>query len=472
MIKKNFTPIIPALILLCTLGVFLSAQRAHASVTISNAPSSFADLVSKVKHSVVNISTTQIIKESPLQPFLGPNNPFGDQFFKYFFGGNMPQMEFKTRALGSGFIISKDGYILTNNHVVARATQITVKLDTGKAYKAKIVGRDPRTDIALIKVKPDGDFPPPVQLGDSDAIRVGDWVMAVGNPFGLGQTVTVGVISAKSRIIGAGPYDNFLQTDAAINPGNSGGPLFDMNGKVIGINTAIIPQAQNIGFAIPINMAKKLLPQLKAGKVVRGWLGVMIQDMTPDLAKSFGLSTTTGVLISDVVPGSPAEKAGLKRGDVVIAYDHKSVKTAHDLSRMVAETSPNTKVEITVIRNGAKKLFTVTIGQRKQKAVRASMLTPSEWGFRVQALTPEMASRYGIAKHQNGVIISSVRTDSPAASAGLRPGDIIKEVNRKEVKNLGQFRAAMKKAENDSHLLLLIERGEGSFYVVLKKGSR
>ncbi|MBW1669168.1 MAG: trypsin-like peptidase domain-containing protein, partial [Deltaproteobacteria bacterium] len=274
-------------ILIGIVTAFFVAQSVQAALPGQGykTPASFADLADKVKRSVVNISTTQVIKGSPLQPFFGPNTPFkfffGDEFFKHFFG-NIPQGEMKTHALGSGFVISRDGFILTNNHVIEKATEIKVRLDSGKEYKAKIVGKDPKTDLALLRVIPDTSFPKPVQMGDSDLIRVGDWVMAVGNPFGLGQTVTTGIISAKGRIIGAGPYDDFLQTDAAINPGNSGGPLFNMKGEVIGINTAIIAQGQNIGFAIPINIAKELLPQLKTGKVIRGWLGVMIQDITPE----------------------------------------------------------------------------------------------------------------------------------------------------------------------------------------------
>jgi serine protease Do len=314
--------------------------------TSGQPPTSFANLAQSVKDSVVNISTTQVMSGGAANPFQGPDSPlrdfFGDDFFKHFFG-DVPQGRMKTHALGSGFVLDKQGLILTNNHVVEKASEIKVKLENGKEYTAKVLGRDPKTDLALIKVKPDANFPAPLVLGDSDATRVGDWVMAVGNPFGLGETVTVGIISAKGRIIGAGPYDDFLQTDAAINPGNSGGPLFNMKGDVIGINTAIIAQGQGIGFAIPISMAKELLPQLEAGKIVRGWLGVMIQDVTPDLAKSFNLKETNGVLVSDVTQGSPATDAGFKQGDVIIRFDGKPVANAHALSRLVAATAPGTK---------------------------------------------------------------------------------------------------------------------------------
>jgi len=438
-------------------------------------PASFADLADSVKHSVVNISTTQVMKGPPLQPFGGPNSPFGrffgDDFFKHFFG-NIPQGEMKTHALGSGFVISTEGFILTNNHVVKKATEIKVKLDSGREYDANIVGRDPKTDLALIKVKPDKNFPEPVRLGDSETIRVGDWVMAVGNPFGLGQTVTTGIISAKGRIIGAGPYDDFLQTDAAINPGNSGGPLFNMKGEVVGINTAIIAQGQNIGFAIPINMAKELLPQLKSGKIIRGWLGVMIQDITPELAKSFGLSTTEGVLVSDVTKDSPAEKTGLKRGDVITRFNGKEVKDSHMLSRTVAATRPKTNVSIDIIRDGKEKSLQVQIGTMPQSQEALSPEKASAWGLTVQEITPDLARHLNLNPDEEGVVISGVKPGSPAAEAGLRPGDIIKEVDRREIKDLGDYNRAIQQSTKSGGVLLLIKRGEGTLFVVLKQAEK
>ncbi len=448
--------------------------QAAASGSKDYGPASFADLAESVKHSVVNISTTQVIKGAPMNPFGSPNSPFGhffgNDFFNHFFG-NIPQGEMKSHALGSGFVISSNGFILTNNHVVEKATEIKVKLDSGAEYDAKIIGRDPKTDLALIKVTPKKNFPAPVKLGNSDAIRVGDWVMAVGNPFGLGQTVTTGIISAKGRIIGAGPYDDFLQTDAAINPGNSGGPLFDMAGEVIGINTAIIASGQNIGFAIPINVAKELLPQLESGKIIRGWLGVMIQDITPELAKSFGLSTTEGVLISDVSKDSPAEKAGLKRGDVITRFDGKEVKDAHMLSRMVAAKKPNTTVTVEVIRDKKEKSLQVKLGTmpQNQQAALSPMENKSPWGLTVQEITPDLASHLGLNPDEKGVVISDVKPGSPAAEAGLRAGDIIKEVDRKEIKSLGAYDKAMNKADKSEGVLLLIKRGNGTIFVVLKQ---
>ncbi len=465
--KRSVTTLFFALLLwFAALMMLVSVASAAITLPVRKAPTSFADLVDKVKHSVVNISTTQIIKESPLQPFLGPNNPFGDNFFKFFFG-NIPPQEFKTHALGSGFVISKDGYILTNNHVVANATQIMIKLDTGTEYQAKLIGTDPKTDLALLKVKPDKNFPAPVKLGDSDAVRVGDWVMAVGNPFGLGQTVTVGIISAKGRIIGAGPYDDFLQTDAAINPGNSGGPLFDMKGRVVGINTAIISRAQNIGFAIPINMAKALLPQLKSGKIVRGWLGVTVQNLTQALAKSFGLKITKGALVSDIIKDSPAQRAGLKRGDVIIEFNGKRVNSAHDLSRMVAQTTPGTNVTIGIIREGKQIEIQVKIGKKGEQTISAVVPASSRWGLTVQNISPELVKQYGLEKKEPGVLITYVRPNSPASNAGLQPGDIVKEIGRRKITDVRDYEKAIREAH--SELLLLVKRRGSTFYVVLSQ---
>ena len=459
--------------LMSVIALILTVEYGHAAQAYSNpaTPASFADLADKVKGSVVNISTTQVVEGNPLMPFLGPGSPFGGFFGpnlpKEFFGNN-PHAKMKTHALGSGFIISREGLILTNNHVVEKATEIKIKLQTGKEYDAKLVGRDPKTDLALIQVSPDTDFPQPVILGDSDALRVGDWVMAVGNPFGLGHTVTTGIISAKSRILGAGPYDDFLQTDAAINPGNSGGPLFNMQGQVIGINTAIIAQGQGIGFAIPINMAKELLPQLKTGKIVRGWLGVMIQDITPELAKSFGLMHSNGVLVSDVVKDSPADKAGLLSGDVILRFDGKEIENAHKLSQLVAETAPNTLIKIGLLRNGKEKTLSLKIGTMPEEAQKSiSPQKENDWGMTVQELTPQLAQQLDLKPGTTGVVISDISEGSPAAEAGLRPGDLITEVNRTAIKNLSDYQQALQQVKTGENLLLLVKRTGGSFYTVL-----
>ena len=459
--------------LLSVMAFILTVEHTHAAQSDINptTPVSFADLADKVKGSVVNISTTQVVEGNPLLPFMGPGSPFGDFFGhnipKEFFGNN-PHPKMKTHALGSGFVISEEGLILTNNHVVEKATEIKIKLQNGKEYGAKLIGRDPKTDLALIQVAPDKDFPKAAVLGDSDALRVGDWVMAVGNPFGLGHTVTTGIISAKSRVLGAGPYDDFLQTDAAINPGNSGGPLFNMQGQVIGVNTAIIAQGQGIGFAIPVSMAKELLPQLKTGRIVRGWLGVMIQDITPELAKSFGLKSSEGVLISDVVKGSPAEKGGLLRGDIIQRIDGKEIENAHKLSQLVAGTVPGTLIKIDLLRNGKAETISLKLGTMPEEGQKiASQQKESDWGMMVQELTPQLARQLSLKPGTTGVVISDITAGSPAAEAGLRSGDLITEVNRTAIKNLHDYQQALKQVIKGENLLLLVKRAGGALYVVL-----
>jgi serine protease Do len=457
-------------------GIWVLASLLTPVTASGRMVADLADLAEEVGHVVVNLSTTQIIR-SERQPGMGQDSPlrdfFGDEFFDRFFGGG-PQRERRANALGSGVIISGDGLILTNHHVVARATEITVRLNTDKEYTATLVGSDPQTDLALIQVKPDKDFPAPARLGDSDATRVGAAVMAVGNPFGLGHTVTAGIISAKGRIIGAGPYDDFLQTDAAINPGNSGGPLFNMDGEVVGINTAIVAQGQGIGFAIPINLAVELLPQLKKGKVVRGWLGVMIQDMNEELAQSMGLKDTDGVLVSDVVKGAPAEKAGLRRGDIIVQVDGDDIEEATVLSRKIAGTEPGSNIKVTVIRDGKRQTIPVTLGTLPDES--SSRRSPPEqqqqpdarWGLSVQALTPELARRLNLEADQQGVVIVGIEPDSPAAQSGLQPGDLIQEVDRKPIRNLEDFNKIVPQSEKD-RLLLLVRRGPGTVYIVLKR---
>jgi serine protease Do len=474
---KNFSGI-PGIVffaIFCSISLFVS-QSAYSALPGfgTQGPASFADLADGVKDVVVNISTTQVIKENPMKPFMGQDSPFreffGDDFYKRFFGDN-PQGQMKTHALGSGFIIDQDGMILTNNHVVEKADEIKIKTTDGKEYDAKVVGRDPKTDIALIKIAADGKLPKAAKLGDSEAIRVGDWVMAVGNPFGLGNTVTAGIISAKGRVIGAGPYDDFLQTDAAINPVNSGGPLFNMNGEVVGINTAIVAQGQGIGFATPINMAKEILAQLKTGKVVRGWLGIMIQDITPELAESFGITETNGVIVGDVVAESPAEKAGLKRGDIVKSLNGKTVDNAHSLSRAVAALGPDSAANLEVIRDGKPKEIKVTIGTMPEEAAdqkRGGPKSESAWGITVQNLTPELAQKFGLDDNETGVVITDLQPGTAAAEARLKAGDVIKEVNRQKVQNVRDYKQTIQKMKKGETLLLLIKRGANTFYLALK----
>ncbi len=466
------------LITLCLLAFFLlSFSSSYAGLLPDNsAPKSFADLVAKVQNTVVNISTTHVIKARPFMPPFGPHSPFkdffGDQFDDFFqkFFGEIPQGKIKTKSLGSGVIIDKKkGYILTNNHVVAKADEIKVRLTNDKIYDAKIVGRDPKTDIALIQIKNAKDLPQEAKLGDSDAIRVGDWVIAIGNPFGLGHTVTAGIISAKGRIIGAGPYDDFLQTDAAINPGNSGGPLFNMKGEVIGINTAIVAHGQGIGFAIPSNMAKAIAEQLiKTGKVVRGWLGVMIQEITPELADSIGYKGNKGALVADVLDKGPAKKAGIKRGDVILKFDNKDIHDAHTLSRVVSSTPPGKKVKVVIWRNGKEKTLEVKVGTMPAEGGEELASTETNWGFKVQKLTPELAEEFGWSKNEKGLIVTEVEPGTPASASGLRKGDLIKEVNRKPVANLKQYRKALKRGKKNK-LLLLVKRKKYTFYVLLQR---
>ncbi len=424
----------------------------------------FVELAEKLKPGVVNISTTKIIRTaSPFFP--GPMDPFFKQFFERFFGP-IPK-EFKEKSLGSGFVISKDGYILTNNHVIEKASDIRVKTFSGNVYKAKVVGKDPKLDVALLKITPKKDLTP-LPLGDSSKLRVGEWVMAIGNPFGLSETVTVGIVSAKGRIIGMGPYDNFIQTDAAINPGNSGGPLINMAGEVVGINTAIVKGGQGIGFAIPIDMVKSILPQLKEkGKVVRGWLGVYVQEVTPELAKAFGLEKPEGALVSDVVKGSPADKAGIKSGDIIVEFDGKPVKAMHDLPRIVAATPPGKVVKVKVLRKGKKKVFTVKIAELKEESL--SEVRPSAaktLGMEVQNITPEIKEQLGL-RTSNGVIVTHVEPGSPADDAGLLKGDIIIEANRKRVKNVDDFNRIFEESRRHKRILLLVKRRSTMFFTVV-----
>ena len=432
---------------------------------------SLSSIVSKVAPAVVNISTVRVVRgPGPVfKYFFGPfeeGDPF-KEFFERFFG-DIPQREFRQKSLGSGFIISKDGYILTNNHVIEKATEIRVRLLNKEEFKAKVIGRDPKTDIALIKIKANHSLSA-ATLGDSDALRVGDWVIAIGNPFGLGHTVTVGIISAKERIIGAGPYDNFLQTDAAINPGNSGGPLVNLEGKVVGINTAIVAQAQGIGFAIPINMAKYILPQLKErGKVMRGWLGVMIQEVTPEIAHALGLKEVKGALVADVTPGSPADKADIRRGDVIIEYNGKKIEEMNELPRLVANTPVGKSVPIKIWRNGKIRQLTVKVGELEEKVAKGERrYAPQDLGLKVEELTPYLAQRLGV-KRIHGVIITYVVPGSPAHEAGLSRGDIILKINRHPIEDLNDYQEVINSAKPGDTLLFLIERREGTLFVALK----
>ncbi len=429
-------------------------------------PDSFAELAEQLKPTVVNIQVTTL--ERRRLPFRSPfegreRDPF-EEFFRRFFGDEPPR-EFRRQGQGSGFIISPDGFIVTNNHVVGRATEIKVVLADKKEYKAELIGTDERTDLALLKIEPD-DSLPIAELGDSDVLRVGDWVLAIGNPFGFGHTVTSGIVSAKGRVIGAGPYDDFIQTDASINPGNSGGPLFNLDGEVVGINTAIVPTGQGIGFSIPANMARNVIDQLReSGMVERGFLGVVIQDVTPELARQFDLEEPKGVLVSDVGEGGPAEEAGLQSGDVILEFDGKSVEDRRDLARMVAGTEAGKMVRLKILRDSATQEVKVKLSRlEEEERVASSEDVKETLGLTVQNLTPELAERLDVPP-RSGVLVSSVEPGSSAARAGIRRGDLILEVNRRQVQDVEGFTRALSQDKEDH--LVLIQRGGNKVYRVL-----
>ncbi len=432
---------------------------------------SFADLADKVRHAVVNISTTSTVTVpgNPFKQFFGPGEEAPFDFFHHFFE-DMPDRKMKQQSLGSGFIIDRDGFIITNNHVVDKAEEIKVKLADGREFKAKVVGRDAKTDLALVKIASPSENLPFLVLGDSDKMRVGDWVLAVGNPFGLEHTVTQGIISATGRVLGSGPYDDFIQTDAAINPGNSGGPLINLKGEVIGINTAIVPGGQGLGFAIPSALAKSVVSQLRErGKVIRGWIGVTIQTVTPDLAKSFGMKEPRGVLVSDLVPGGPADKGGIKRGDVIVSFDGKEIKSSNDLPRIVAEIPVGKTVGVTIIRNGKEEQITIGVAEMIAKKVAAQVKAPVQsFGMKVDSISPRWRQQFGITE-KTGVVVVGVKAGSLAAEAGIQAGDVIKEANRKVVRKLADFNAAIGKAEKGQPVLFLIKRGKETFFVTMER---
>jgi serine protease Do len=440
-------------------------------------PMNFAVLAKEVKPGVVNIRTVKTMKGGGpvFRHFFGnpfdPKNPRGekDPFHEFFgpFFDRGPSRDFKQRSLGSGFLIDLEGHIVTNNHVIEGADEIKVKLADGKEYDAKLVGRDPNTDLALIKIKGSSALVP-LQMGDSENLDVGSWVVAIGSPFGLEQTVTAGIVSAKGRVIGAGPYDNFIQTDASINPGNSGGPLLNLSGEVVGINTAIVAQGQGIGFAIPVNLAKNIIDQLKEnGSVTRGWLGVGIQDLTPELAEYYGMKDKRGVLVSQVFKGDPAEKAGVKPNDIIVAVDGKPVNTSRELSATIAGLEVGKRAAITVIRDGQEKTLYAELAKRQDVDLTAKqeLKDDSDLGMQVTELTPESARRFGHAEDEKGILVVGVQPGSKADQAGIQQGDLLKEINRKPVDSVKTLKSELKDKSGDS-VQFLVKRPSSGFLVI------
>ncbi len=484
----NFFKILLLAIMMAVLALPLSflegdgplIQKTYAASTKSQPLGSniFVEIAKRQNPAVVNISTKTKRRSRPPRAPRNPRSPGGQDPFQDFYDKFFGDRDRKPRSgMGSGFFIDKEGYILTNNHVIDGADEIIVLIRDGnngeKEYDAKLVGADSKTDIALIKlVLKDGSKKsfPTLSLGNSDNLEVGEWVVAIGNPFGLSHTVTVGVVSAKERNIGSGPYDEFIQTDASINPGNSGGPLMNIKGEVIGINTAIISGNTGgnvgIGFAIPINVAKGILKDLKEkGTVTRGWLGVMIQKITPDLAESFNLDRTEGALVGDVIPNSPAERAGIKRGDVIVRFDRHEVKTMESLPKIVGSTTPGKAVKVEVIREGKKKVLDVTIAILKDEEIKVAALDPL--GIQVQDITPDIAKSLNLDDVE-GVLVSDVTPGEAGGESGLKRGDIISEVNRNRVKNTSDYNRIAGKLKRGDTALMLVKRGGTTIYIAVK----
>jgi serine protease Do len=448
----------------------LWTERPAATTTV--APTTAPDWVrlsKEAKPAVVNISTKRNAEAMATPELKGPRDQRSfEDFFKRFFDGEAPRHP--VRSMGSGFILTADGNIVTNNHVVEEATEIQVKLADGRELPAKVVGRDPKTDLALVKV--DATGLPVIPVGDSSALQVGEPVMAIGNPFGLEQTVTTGIVSATGRVIGSGPYDNFIQTDASINPGNSGGPLINARGEVIGINTAIFSQSGGsvgIGFAVPSNLAKSVITQLADhGKVDRGWLGVSIQPMTKELAASFKRADATGVLVSSVIEGSPAEKAGLRSGDVIVEFDGKKIAKSEDLPRLVAETPIGNEVPLVVVRDGKEMKLNARVAKLEdgEPAKVADTDGKGKLGLSVQPVTPPVARELGL-KAKEGLLVRDVAEGSRAAEAGIRRGDVIVEVNREPIKSVDDLKVRVDKQAKGEPMLLLVNREGNTLYVAI-----
>jgi serine protease Do len=470
--RKLIKPVIIMMMAVAMLGAsFLSASAAK-NAPVQMIPENFSVIAKDVGAAVVHIRVEKTVKGGEAAfPQFG-NQPFqGDDryrdFFDHYFGGRNPR-EFKQSGLGTGFIIAKDGYIVTNNHVVENADKIKVVLKDKREFDAKVVGRDPQTDLALIKIEAKEALPV-VRLGSSDKLQVGEWVVAIGSPFGLEQTVTAGIVSAKGRVIGSGPYDDFIQTDASINPGNSGGPLINMDGEVVGINTAIIAGGQGIGFAIPIDLANNIIAQLKAtGEVTRGWLGITIQDLNGDLAAYYGVKNNSGVMVADVIPGDPADQAGIKAHDIIIDINGNKVTTSHELTATAARLPVGENATITVLRDGNQKTLDVKVGKRPLTLAAAEapqQEKETEFGFQVADLTPQLAHQLNLSDDK-GVVVVGVKADSKAENAGIQKGDLIKEVNRQGVESVMEFKKLIHTSSKADGLDLLVKRMNAGYVVI------
>lgn len=437
-------------------------------------PADFSALAEKVKPSVVNISTVKKIRGGGrvFRHFFG--SPFNDRdFFEEFmepFMRNQPEKEFEQNSLGSGFIISEDGFIVTNNHVIENADSIKVKLYNEEEYEAEVVGSDPKTDLALIKIE--AEDLEPLKLGSSEGLKIGSWVVAVGSPFGLEQTVTAGIVSAKGRVIGAGPYDDFIQTDASINPGNSGGPLLNLDGEVVGINTAIIKSGQGIGFAIPSDLADGIVDQLiSSGEVSRGWMGVAIQDITAKLAEYYGIEEKEGVLVAKVYKGHPADDAGIKEGDIIKEVEGEPIKSSRDLSATIASHQVGKKVKVKVVRDGKVKNFQIKLAKRSD--MEPGSLAAGEgydpFGFQFDEITSNNAGKYGLTENASGLIVTDIKQGSKAGNTGIRKGDILKEVNRVRVDDMKDYNKVLDKIGEGEYVRMLFTRSNQRYLVVTLK---
>jgi len=461
------------------LGKITGQQKGYIPLTprvpgqIAESGKAFSEIASAISPSVVNISTTKVMKRE-LAPFL--EDPFSE-FFSPFRDFKMPK-KWKEQSLGSGVIISPDGYIITNNHVVEQADEIRVTLFDKRSFKAKVIGSDNKTDVAIVKIDADNLYA--AQWGDSDKLQVGEFVLAIGNPYGLSHTVTMGIISAVGRAnVGIADYEDFIQTDAAINPGNSGGPLVNTRGELIGINTAIFSRSggyQGIGFAVPSNMARLVMDQLlQKGKVTRGWLGVTIQEITPELSQKFGLKTAKGALIGDVAKGSPAEKAGIKRGDIILEFNGKKVSDVGNLRNMVAQSKVGVQIPLTIMRSGKEYGINVTTSELPKDV---SEITPGNvpedtapeglTGLNVMELTREISRQLGLPRDEKGVVVVRVEPGSSVEDAGLRKGDVIQEIDRKKIISLDDYIRIVATIHSGDTVLMFINRDGKKFYVTIK----